>query len=230
MSRAPNAPASTLSSTSRSSSGVETSKSSRSDRWLASISAPARREVAGRERRGEGLDPRVLGHDVAGERIVGDLLDRRVAQRRDAEARGRGLARARAARRRRSSASRRSSPLWITSTPTAGGIATGVIASVRQSSSSACPARPPTDASWSMTPHGTPLASCSTSCADERELDRVEAQRRPRSRSRSRSATVERRARRQPRADRHGRRDRGVEARRTGRAARAGTIRRDRSR
>ena len=47
VSRAPYAPASTLSSTSRSSSGVETAKSSRSERWLASISAPRGREVAG---------------------------------------------------------------------------------------------------------------------------------------------------------------------------------------
>ena len=48
---------------------------------------------SGRERASEGLDPRVLGHDVAGDGVVGDLIDGRVAQGRHAGPSGRGFAR-----------------------------------------------------------------------------------------------------------------------------------------
>ena len=76
------------------------------------------------------------------------------------------------------------------------------ISSVRQSISSACPARPYTDAIWSWMPHGTPVATCSARCAAsarsrrrEREAGGVA--------QRERDRDLERRARRQAGADRY---------------------------
>ena len=85
------------------------------------------RDVVARERRGERLDSRVLGHDVARDRVVGDLLDRRVAQRRDPERGPRPSRTRRAARRTRSSRAVARARCGSTSTPTVSGIGTGVI-------------------------------------------------------------------------------------------------------
>ena len=62
---------------------------------------------------------------------------------------------------------------------------------VRQSSSSACSARPNTDAIWSMTPHGTPDARCSASWAASASLAgrRARSPRRAQPRARSRLRT-----------------------------------------
>ncbi len=62
-------------------------------------------------------------------------------------------------------ASVRGTPEWTTSTATPGAMGTGVVALLRQSTSSAWPARPNNDASWSIRPPGTPVAATSAARA-----------------------------------------------------------------
>src|SRR5438445_819056 len=73
----------------------------------------------------------------------------------------------------------RGTPQWTTRTATPDGSATGETALVRQSTSNAWPARPKSDASWSMRPPGTPVAAVSAAdarCATSIRLNSVRAQ------------------------------------------------------
>ena len=60
----------------------------------------------------------------------------------------------------------RGTPEWTTTTAIPGGIATGVTDRSRQSIRRACPARPKSEASWSISPPGTPVAAISAADAN----------------------------------------------------------------
>ena len=190
---------------------------------------PQRREVAGAQRVDELRATRAFSrHDVARDRVVGDL---RRASRRAVSARRVAPAAASHAARRSAYAlccerARQPAVHDDDARPIAGARPARP-SSVRQSSSSAWPARPNTDAIWSMTPHGTPDRERARPPARRaRASPRVERQAARRRRSDARERDLERRARRESRTDRHRRRDRGVEA--DGRARRArGEQRRD---
>ena len=198
--RAPSAPWATKRSTSRSSSGSETRKSSRRLAWPASRSAPTRSRSPAAQRGGALEHPGVLGDHVAGDRVVGApgrawrpaAPARRSGPRRPRTPPAGRRTRCRRARARCRSARRGSRGRR--------GAAPARRSRRRQSSSSAWPARPYSDAIWSSSPPGTPVAA--TSAAEREPGERLGGRRararrpgaaRARARPTARSTTTGRR-------------------------------------
>ena len=213
VSRAPYAPCSSASSTKRSSSGVDTAKSSRSDAWLSHHQPPARTDVAGAQGVDERSDPCVLGDDVARDRIVGHLRRRRRRATSEHRVDGRPLRTRRAGRRTRSQRGGAARPLWTTMMATEAGSGTGVD---RRACGSRAAARDP-----GAPEHRRHLIHHAARHAAREVLGLLRGRARSSRRSSAKSATwrsrererdLERRARRQSRPDRHRRRDLRVEA------------------
>ena len=76
----------------------------------------------------------------------------------------------------------RGTPQCTTSTAIDGGIAIGATVVARQSMSSACPACPNSEASWSISPPGTPVAAVSAADATRAASTRSRPRRRRRRR------------------------------------------------
>ena len=164
-SRAPIAPASIRHSTSASSSGVDTSMSSRDDAWLASIERPERVDVARTQRVAERAHAHHLGHRVRarGARRAPDRASRRATPA------GRGRRRPPGSPTRRCAyglpSSVRGTPECTTSTRIASGKRQRLDLERAAVDEQRVPGPPEHRRQLVLVPHGTPVAMCSARCA-----------------------------------------------------------------
>ena len=197
------------------------------------LRASARRTVArspARSASTNASDPCVLGHDVARDRVVGDL--RRASRRASVGTPRRAAAASHAARRcAYALAARRRGEPAVHDDDGDRRRAAGPASIVERAAVEQQRVTRPPEHRRHLVHDAARHAGrgCSASCASEREVAARRAATSATCGSRERDRDLERRARREARADRHRRRDRGVEADADAAAPRAPRARRDRA-